>query len=242
VKVSNNSHPPLGRREPSDWKHVEKYPYSALAPAPVDTIERTLELPRYRPVYDQEREGACVGFASSWMMSILNRRLYDPRWLWNRAKELDEWPDTRPGDNNGTSVRAAMDVLRAEGHSRIFRGQTRPSALAEGIVANRWATTVDEIRTSIAEGTPIVLGANWYVNFDKPVRRGAEWWIGQGPLGVRRGGHAVCIFRASDRRQAVGIVNNWGSRYPLAWMPYTTVEQLLGEHGEATLVTDRPES
>jgi hypothetical protein len=231
---------PLGRREPSDWKHVEKYPYAALAASPVESVERTLPLPRYRAIYDQEREGACVGFASSWMMSILNRCAYDARWLWNRAKEIDEWPDTRPGDNNGTSVRAAMDVLRGEGHSRIFGGRTRPCEAEEGILTNRWATSVDEIRCSIAEGTPVVFGTNWYVNFDRPVRRGPDSWIGEGDLGVRRGGHAVCIFRASDRRQAVGLVNNWGARYPLAWMPYATVERLLGEHGEATLVTDRP--
>jgi hypothetical protein len=238
--MSNNSDSPLGRRKPGDWRHIEKYPYSAIAPAPVETVDRTLNLPRYRVIYDQAREGACVGFASSWMTSILNRRLYDARWLWNRAKELDEWPATRSGDNQGTSVRAAMDVLRVEGHSRVLRGQTRPCSPAEGILANRWATTVDEIRSSIAEGTPIVFGTNWYVNFDKPVRKGSEWWIGEGSLGVRRGGHAVCIFRASDRRQAVGFVNNWGARYPLAWLPYVTVERLLDEHGEATLVTDRP--
>jgi hypothetical protein len=37
------------------------------------------------------------------------------------------------------------------------------------------------------------------------------------------------------------LVNNWGTRYPLAWMPYSVVEQLLREHAEAMLVTDRPD-
>ena len=39
--------------------------------------------------------------------------------------------------------------------------------------------------------------------------------------------------------QAVGIVNNWGTRYPLVMMPYETLGRLLDEQGEATLVTDR---
>jgi hypothetical protein len=36
--------------------------------------------------------------------------------LWDRAKEKDEWPQTNPGDDNGTSVRAAGGVLRRSGH------------------------------------------------------------------------------------------------------------------------------
>ena len=238
--MTTNGDRPLGRREPGDWEHVERYPYSAVAPVTVPTIERTLPLPRYRTVYDQRREGACVGFASSWMMSIFNRCRYDATWLWNRAKEIDEWPETAPGDDKGTSVRAAMDVLRVKGHSRVVRGRTEACRTSEGIAANRWATTVDEIRTAISEGAPVVLGTVWYVNFDRPVKKGREWWIGEGDPGPRRGGHAVCVFRASDRRQAVGIVNNWGPSYPLVWLAYTTVERLLGEHAEATLVTDRP--
>lgn len=229
-----------GRLIPTDWNHVMLYPFSAVAPEAVEKVERTLRLPAYRVIYDQKREGACVGFASSWMMSTLNRRRYDPRWLWNKAKEIDEWPDTNPGDNCGTSVRAAMDVLRKTGHVRIFRKKTYPPDQQEGILENRWATSVDQIRTCIAGGTPVVFGINWYTNFDEPVEKNGDWWVGQGNLGAVRGGHAICLYRASDRRQAFGFVNNWGARYPLALMPYKVVERLLGEYGEATMVTDRP--
>lgn len=233
--------PPLGRRVPTDWRHVERYPYAAVAPRSVDAVELNLLLPRYRVRYDQESEGACVGFSSSWMTSILNRRLYDARWLWNRAKEVDEWPQTNPGDNEGTSVRAAMDILRGEGHRRVSRGVAGPVSLAEGILENRWASKVDEIRTSIASGTPAVLGCNWYANFDRPVARAGDGhWIGEGPLGTVRGGHAICVYGASDRRQAVRLVNSWGERYPLVWLPYATLQRLIDEDGEATLATDRP--
>jgi hypothetical protein len=232
---------PLGRRVPPDWKHVEKYAYRSIAPRAVDRVERCLSLPEYRAKYDQQREGACVGFASSWMMSILNRRYYDARWLWNEAKTVDQWPSTNPGDNNGTSVRAAMDVLRAKGHVRLVRNHPDGPLVGDGIQTNRWATTVDEIRTAIAGGTPVTLGINWYTNFDTPERKGLNWWIGANPksIGRIRGGHAVCIYRASDRLQAVGIVNNWGPKVPLVLMPYATLDRLLDEDGEATLVTDR---
>ena len=230
----------LGRRVPQDWNHVERYPYSAVLSGTTPRVERSLPLPAYRRAYDQASEGACVGFASSWLMSIFNRRAYDARWLWNEAKQIDQWAFTNPGDDNGTSVRAAMDVLRTLGHSRVHGGRTHAPALSEGILTNRWATTVDEVRTSIADGNPVVLGCNWYVNFDQPkLDGGSRHWIGRGNLGSVRAGHAVCVYRASDRMQAVGIVNNWGTRYPLVMMPYETLGRLLDEQGEATLVTDR---
>ena len=239
--MNGNGPYPLGRLEPTDWVHVERYPLMAEAVAAAPLIaERTLSLPRYREFYDQQKEGACVGFSSSWMMSILNQRRYDARWLWDRAKEIDEWPDTNPGDGKGTSMRAAMDVLRAQGHCRVYRGSVKPCNAGDGILENRWATNVDGIRASIAAGTPVVLGVRWYANFAKPVKDGNEYWIGQGDLGAVRGGHAICAYKVSDRRQAIGLVNSWGKRYPLVWMPYSTVERLLSEHGEAVLVTDRP--
>ena len=193
---------PLGRLEPSDWKHVEKYPYSAVAPRSADTVEKALPLPRYRTIYDQQREGACVGFASSWMVSILNRRLYNARWLWNRAKAIDEYPQTNPGDNSGTSVRAAMDVLRDEGHIRVVHGQDRPISPDEGVAENRWARTVDEIRTSIAGRTPVVFGTDWYTNFDKPVRKGRDWFVGDGISGASEAGTPCASIAppTADRR------------------------------------------
>lgn len=91
--------------------------------------------------YNQGQEGACVGFGSSRMMSILNRKQYDARWLWDRAKEVDEWSDTNPGDNEGTSVRAAMDILRLKGHkpktAKTFHE-------LDGITENRWALNIDD--------------------------------------------------------------------------------------------------
>lgn len=94
--------------------------------------------------YNQGRQGACVGFGSSRMMSLMNRKRYDARWLWDEAKIVDGYPDTNPGDDEGTTVDAAMKILAAKGHLRS--GSSLPS-LGEGIAAYRWATTVDEVRS-----------------------------------------------------------------------------------------------
>lgn len=224
----------LGRRPPTDWRHVEKYP---LRIAAAEVAERILKLPAYRSFYVQP-DGSCVGFSSSWMMSILNRRRYAAHWLYEQAQLIDEWGDTPPEE--GTSVRAGMDILRTRGHRVVKRGAIGPESVSEGISTNRWAASVDDVRSCIADGTPVTLGVNWYSNFDHPVRKRDGYWIGEGALGSIRGGHAICAFGVSDRRQAVRLVNSWGTGYPLVWVGYATLGRLINEDGEVTVVTDRP--
>ena len=111
----------LGRRPLplGDTAHLEKYPIRGAIPDIVRTVERTLALPyHYRAKYDQGREGACVGFASSWAMSILNRRFYDAGWLYREARKIDEWPGEA---YDGTSVRAGVEVLRSVGHKFLHQ-------------------------------------------------------------------------------------------------------------------------
>lgn len=247
-----SDHPILDRRVPTDFKHVEKYPLRAIRPreAIPANVEIMLDIPRqYRDEYDQGTEGACVGYSQSWMMSILNRRLYDAFRLYAAAQGIDEWPDTPPAD--GTSLRAGFDVLRTVGHWRVYGGQTRAPMLEAGISANRWARDVDEIRMAIADGGPVNIGINWYRQFsrpestarfgDKPDSRRREYWIGAVPhWGPVDGGHAITCVGASDKRQALALCNTWGYGYPfIVWLPYVAMTRLLGEYGEAGLVVDR---
>jgi hypothetical protein len=241
----------LGRREPTDWVHVERYGLvGPLGVTPV-TVEDSLPLPyALRIAYDQGQEGACVGFGWSWAMSILNSlhgfttvtAKYDPRWLYQQAQAADEWPETPPEE--GTSVRAAGDVLRLQGHVRIVRNKEQPVNPAEGILANRWATSVDEMRGCISRGVPVVIGVNWYSNFFTPELVGREYWIGRGimgpgNLGRVEGGHCVCVYGASDKRQAFRIVNNWGKDWPLVWIPYDVMVRLIREDGEIAVIVDK---
>lgn len=245
--------PGLGRRVPTDWGHVERHRLTmpALA-ALMPPVEKVLKIPHYvyEGQHDQGSEGACVGFGTSLMLSILNTQQakvlhrYDPWWLWNSSKVVDEWPDTNPGDSEGTSVRAACNILRDVGHVRVKRRKADQPKLTEGIKENKWATTVDEMRACIALGIPISIGVNWYSLFDHPQRKWvgpvrSEWWlVGPASLGSLRGGHCTCIYGASDKRQAFRMANSWGKKYPLVWVPYDTMQRLLDEYGEATLVSD----
>jgi hypothetical protein len=241
--------PVLDRRIPSDWKHVQRHRFAApLAMLPL-VVEKILNVPRqYRDAYNQGMEGACVGFSQSWMMSILNRKRYDARRLYNEAQLVDEWDNTPPEE--GTSLRAGFDVLRKVGHWRFYDDETRPVELDEGIEANRWATSVDDIRAVIASDSPVNLGINWYQDFSDPIDwpregRGSprrEYYIGTKMYwGQVLGGHAITCVGASDKRQAFALCNTWGTSYPfIVWMPYDAVTRLLKEEGEAGVIVDRP--
>ena len=46
-----------------------------------------------------------------------------------------------------------------------------------------------------AKPTPVVIGVNWYVEFDNPVKddQGHSWIARDGKLSKVRGGHCVCL-------------------------------------------------
>lgn len=230
---------PLGRREPVDWAHVEKYPLRALVQAdrpscvpvawgvnwysnfdtPVKFDNRwwigrgdlgsirgghavcsPTQHPRQKDVigwwefYDQGQEGACVGFATSRMMSLLNRKRYAAFWLYKEAQKIDPWP----GENySGTAVSAALDVLRTRGHCIYRKGVAHIEHPSEGISANRWAITINEVLDA--------LGSKYYRQYG-----------------------------------AIPFLNSWGRAYPrIVWMSIERWDQLLQEGGECGLVTDK---
>lgn len=258
----NTDERPLGRLEPETRTHEAVWSLGDVLPATVDVVERLNRVPGWRSSHDQGREGSCVGHAVAMERAITNRAQlvaagvrqtvrYDPLDIWNEAKRVDYWDWTNPGDTHGTSVDAGYKVARDRGlcpvrSMRVVDGAPQvvgaepPTPLA-GVSAYRWARTVDEMRTAIALGSSIAIGVNWHRGFDSPVKRSSGYWLptpAEG-LGGVRGGHAVCLSGASDRRQAFRLVNSWGVAYPLAWMPYATMQTLLDAGGEAAVVTDR---
>lgn len=192
----------LGRRKPTDWRHVERYPLAAApssivapyvpiafginwytnfdSPELIDgdywigrgnlgTIRgghctalkptSIRDLTSWWSFYDQGQEGACVGFGCSRVMSLLNRERYDAEDLYHQAQLTDEYSDTPPAE--GTSVRAALEVLRTRGPEAVVRGVSKPPDLAKGISAYRWATSWDEVRQVLGlpdwyDGAPVL--------------------------------------------------------------------------------------
>ena len=132
--------------------------------------------------HDQVSEGICVSEAWVRCMAILNRKRYQPRPLYDQAQVLDEWPGEA---YEGTSVRAGADVARELGMIPARRGEAhhvnrgavaRSFVAAEGIQANRWATSVDEVLAAL--GTPerdyVVLLNSWGLDYPHRTRVPAD--------------------------------------------------------------------
>ena len=215
---------PLGRRPSENDEHIRLFPFSNVIDRTITTVERHLVLPAWHWSHDQWSEGSCVGHGIVMERAVTNKRQfaqnkilgyrtrYDPIYIWNEAKAIDEWDDTNPGDDNGTSVRAGYQVVHKVGmvpvrtmkivdHKVVAVAPQNPD-MSAGVLAYRWARTVDEIRTAVAMGNAVAIGVNWYSNFDAPVKKtNGEYWIGEGDLGRVRGGHSLTIYGASDRRR-----------------------------------------
>jgi hypothetical protein len=229
--------PRLGRFQPTDEVHLQKYPLTAATmPKAVPIIigvnwysnfdkpakdrdgswwvgkdknnlgsirgghavciphDPKLDTYAWYLFYNQINEGKCVSEAGSRMMSIFNRKRYDVDYAWNWAKDNDEWAETNSGDNNGTSVRAMMDFLRTLGHKKV--NWTAPKK-EEGIIANRWATSINDALEATGNET-------------------------------------------YKKKGAMPFLNSWGKDYPrLVWMPCETHEILLNQFGEYGIPTDR---
>lgn len=87
--------------------------------------------------YDQGKEGACVGFGSSRMKSLLDRRRYDAFELYHATQQLGGYVG-----QEGAYVRDAMAVLAQRG--AVPYGKKDPDP-ASKISTYRWALTVEEI-------------------------------------------------------------------------------------------------
>lgn len=254
---------PLGRRVPTDFNHVNRYRLTELIDDPASVlvvppqgVEKGLGLPRWNKEHVQVG-GTCVDFGSRGMMSITNARQYyiqtgkaqtfryEPYWLYHEAQAIDDWAETPPEE--GTSVRAACDILRNKGHKRVRYGVVGLLDPGNGISANRWAVNHDEVRAAIFANLAVAIGVTWLSNFDTPILYKNEYWIGidstgnplsWDKLGYQRGGHCTCLYKMSDRRQAFGMWNSWED-YPIVWMPYQLLDYLISDFGEVAVITDR---
>jgi len=102
----------LGARYKDDPKD---YGYSAapraladMLPAQVDNRALFAEI----PVWNQGKEGACVGMALAAALSVIHGVLLSPRDMLERAKHHDEWPDE---NYDGSSGRGGCEAARLEG-------------------------------------------------------------------------------------------------------------------------------
>lgn len=229
------SRPQFGRREPTDWKHVERYPLTAATtpdkPMPVilgiNWYEK-LDWPAPRDGRWWIDEGDLGRILGGHAICVKPAVLTDPL----------EWWDFYDQGNEGACVGFS------ESRAKSLVDRTRYS----GQWLYKEAQKIDEWPGEGYDGTSVRAG------LEVLRTRGHRRLIG-GTLQPERVGdgiaayrwlrsvdevHAVIKMPLADQLGAVPLLNSWGRYYPhIVWLPDSVLDRLLSEDGEAATFTDR---
>ncbi len=195
---------------------------------------------------DQGSQGSCVGWAVGYALKSFQER---------RERQWTSWDDTRRmspafiynqvkvgGCKDGARIADALDLLTSTG-SAAWSDQPYsenacddlPSALArQNAGVNRVAAWFrvnpqdrQAIKSSIAAGIPVVVGMRIDDRFNM-LRSGQTWRGG----GIPGGAHAMVVVGYSDSRDAVKVINSWGTDWGdggFGWIDFGTFRAVTRE-------------
>jgi hypothetical protein len=188
---------------------------------------------RHVPIFDQGDLGACTGNAA---VGCLATDPFDP-------VMLTEFPNLNLGEALAVKVYELATTLDD------IEGQYPPNdtgssgiAAAKALQQNGWIAgyqhtfALEDMLKALAV-TPVMIGINWYDSFDQPdsagviqIKKGAQV----------RGGHELYLdeIAVNKGKYYCGGTNSWTVSWGLEgrfYMPFSTVEQLLGEEGDVTV-------
>ena len=193
------------------------------------------------PVRDQGDEGTCVGFATACGMKeyqelIDYKKLVElsPRFLYNECKKIDGLPE-----EEGTTIRAAMRVLRGRGvcqeklwpYAPSKKGKAKRGAVTNAkkfrIITYARILDLNELRLSVFTKGPCVAGVEVFEGMMKTKD-------GIIPMPKKRepslGGHAICIVGYDDKRCYMKFKNSWSGQWGqkgYGFLPYSYIERYM---------------
>lgn len=215
----------LGRRASPDDRDL-KY----LLPRKVAAAENIRrKMWTASPVLDQLNTSQCVAFATrQWLKSspIRQDMPMSEREFYIRCQAIDPWPETRDGNDEGTSVRASMQTLVSLGLASSYS----------------WAFSIEPVVMHLLANGPMIVGSEWTIESFTPDRWG---YIHFG--GTPVGGHAW-LLAGCDRERlnpdgtkgALRMINSWGRGWGQngrAWVSMGEMDLLL-RNGEAAVANE----
>jgi hypothetical protein len=183
------------------------------------------------PILDQGSTPQCVAYSTVQLLRtgpVSNKFTDDPSVLYHKCQLVDEWDGE---DYDGTSVHAAMKVLKSEGYVSEYR----------------WAYDIGTAINHLLTTGPVLVGTNWYSDMFYPDVKTGFLKVS----GFVAGGHAWLWkgvnldYPCPDgSKGAIRMVQSWGNNWGngpvrgLAWLSISDAARLIAEDGEVATVTE----
>lgn len=220
----------LGARYKDDPRD---YPYRGQARAAVDLDRPTKEDNRllflYMPIWNQGKEGACTGMAMAAALSQIYCTELSPRFMFEAAKEHDEWPGEV---YDGSSVRGAAKAAAAIGDCEWGFWPFvpfNPSGKLPGADDNakqhlltkyERLYTLSEVLHAIWEVGYVVATVNVHTGWVRPT---SKHRIRYNRRYISRGLHAVLLIGYDEVAGYLLLRNSWGDEWGdegYAWLSF----------------------
>lgn len=165
---------------------------------PLPLVFSALEKTGPIPVLNQGKTSECVAYSGAslktWEELLDSKKLlaFDTGWLYRECKRVDGFPE-----EDGTTVRAAMSVLKNKGvplANRFGYGADRHK------IAAYYRVPVDiySLKLAIYQYGPIVTGSVWFESWLRPYSNGLYKGVLPKPV-TKVGGHATIWYGWNDK-------------------------------------------
>jgi len=197
-----------------DFRYSRAFVARAAVDWPVKVDNRDL----FGDVFDQGREGACVGMAVAGGASFLYGERISPRWAYEMAQMHDEWPGEV---YEGSSVRGGLKAWAKLGvvpwafwpYKPHDDGGLLPGAANEALkhVLTRYErlNTFREVLHAIHASKFVIATLDVHTGWRKPTSRHRR--IRYSKRYTKLGYHAVAVVGYDERTGYFLIRNSWGA-------------------------------
>lgn len=206
---------------------------------------------------NQGTQGSCVGWAVGYALKSYQERVergwelgssehtFSPSFIYNQIKASQ--------DCQGAFIPDALNVMRngaatlidfpydqrtcRQNPDAVVKQSARPFAIAEWRRVN--VQDLTEVKTQIAAGFPVVIGAI----VDEAFGRLSAGEIYTSPDNIEPAGHAMVVVGYNDDLSALKVINSWGTEWAdggFGWINYDTFRRITREGYVAQDIVVRP--
>lgn len=190
--------------------------------------------------WDQGQLGSCTGHGTIGGVVFLNpENMYSRLEAYYNGRKIEGDVDQDGGAQIADVVTGLIDTGVAIEADWPYDPSTfahPPKGLKKDaklkIVNPARVADLDDLKSCLAEGFPVIIGFSVYDNFESPEMAKTGILTMPGPNDELLGGHCVLVIGYDETTQQVFVRNSWGTDWGLAgnfYMPYTYFNTLVSD-------------